>query len=295
MFHIQTFLKIFFLSCIFTLWIYGIERIFFVPDLSEESYIEPSIPQDFLQLPSEEEDVVNSNQTGVLIQESWSNEENTQPLISPQKFIEFSYIPVSFENEAQNYVQLSNTFLKTPQIEEKIDTLSVEFYKKSFEVRGKMKNKTLKIWGLVSFPEWEFLSVFIHEFAHYIDIYFFSPSLLWDISDTFYKISWESATIMKKWQKTEDFVSGYAATNQYEDFAESFTYFILHNKDFIVKTGESEILLEKYNFFQDFLFSQWEFSGTDFWEEIEIKSYYWDITKISIQIQNFLQYLQNDI
>ena len=36
--------------------------------------------------------------------------------------------------------------------------------------------------------------------------------------------------------EVKDFVSWYAMTNKYEDFAESFTYYILHNKDFLNKT-----------------------------------------------------------
>jgi hypothetical protein len=38
-------------------------------------------------------------------------------------------------------------------------------------------------------------------------------------------------------------------TNKYEDFAESFAYYILHNNDFLEKTKKSNILLEKYDFF----------------------------------------------
>jgi hypothetical protein len=48
-------------------------------------------------------------------------------------------------------------------------------------------------------------------------------------------------------------------TNRYEDFAESFTYYILHNKDFLKKTKKSIILKEKYNFFKNYLFTNEEF------------------------------------
>jgi hypothetical protein len=52
----------------------------------------------------------------------------------------------------------------------------------------------------------------------------------------------------------KDFVSGYAMTNKYEDFAESLTYYILHNKDFLDKTKTSRILKRKYNFFSFYIF-----------------------------------------
>jgi hypothetical protein len=44
-------------------------------------------------------------------------------------------------------------------------------------------------------------------------------------------------------------------TNKYEDFAESLTYYIVSNKDFLEKSEKSEILQEKYNFFANNLFS----------------------------------------
>jgi hypothetical protein len=45
-------------------------------------------------------------------------------------------------------------------------------------------------------------------------------------------------------------------TNKYEDFAESFTYYILHNDDFALKAEKSDILKKKYNFFNIFLFKK---------------------------------------
>ena len=38
----------------------------------------------------------------------------------------------------------------------------------------------------------------------------------------FYQLSWIDINIMKAGLNTKDFVSGYAMTNKYEDFAESF-------------------------------------------------------------------------
>jgi hypothetical protein len=48
-------------------------------------------------------------------------------------------------------------------------------------------------------------------------------------------------------------------TNKYEDFAETFTYFVLHNDDFLEKTKQSDILKAKYNFFIKYLFRENEF------------------------------------
>jgi len=45
-------------------------------------------------------------------------------------------------------------------------------------------------------------------------------------------------------------------TNKYEDFAESFTYYILHNKDFQEKAQKSKLLQKKYDYFNIFLFKK---------------------------------------
>jgi hypothetical protein len=43
-------------------------------------------------------------------------------------------------------------------------------------------------------------------------------------------------------------------TNKYEDFAETFTYYVLHNSDFVEKTKKSEVLKRKYDFFRNYIF-----------------------------------------
>jgi hypothetical protein len=75
-----------------------------------------------------------------------------------------------------------------------------------------------------------------------------------DTSYYFYNISWESIKVLKPGLEQKDFVSGYAMTNKYEDFAESFTYYILHNDDFLEKSRQSALLRAKYDFFSKYLF-----------------------------------------
>jgi hypothetical protein len=81
-------------------------------------------------------------------------------------------------------------------------------------------------------------------------------------------------------------------TNKYEDFAESFTYYVLHNDDFLRKTLKSESLSKKYDFFDNILLKK-KFNDTDFSVDNTVKSYYRDITKIEIDIEKLLQYLKN--
>ncbi|NRH21252.1 hypothetical protein HOO68_04365 [Candidatus Gracilibacteria bacterium] len=155
------------------------------------------------------------------------------------------------------------------------------------EPRGRMRNAQISLSPYIA-RDMEFTKLFVHELAHYIDIYvFFSNGLRADISDDFYHISWQSPTAKRSQQGTMDFVSGYAATNQYEDFAESFVFYVFHNDTFADRALRSESLRQKYLFFSNSIFSRGNFQGTDFSIGI-VPSYVWDSTKVSISLQKYL-------
>ena len=237
---------------------------------------------------------IDSKNSITYIKSEEQKKEYTEKNVKPVKDILFSYIPESFKKEIPDYFLLLNIFLNKDFIKEKISNLRVEFYMNLNDVRGKMKNRILKLYGVKRMNKKEFLSVSIHEFAHYIDLYYFEKGIFKDISEYFYDISWDSATILKSWQKQADFVSWYAMTNKYEDFAESFTYYILHNMDFVIKSQKSEVLKEKYNFFTRYLFRNKEFLDSNFiwWWDNELKDYYRDITKIDFDLDIFLQFFK---
>lgn len=293
------------LSCVFTWVIFVVDNTLFAPKIDEEQHIEPTLPEDFTDIQDTHihENVTTlswaSTQTGITVSEV--SEEIVQHYIEKiekkqaEEKIFFSYIPQLFRDKTHSYEGVSRDFLSSDSVRQKIKKLQIEFYKDLLDVRGKMKGWTIKMFGLLELGEGEFLSVFIHEFWHYLDIYFFSQGSFGDTSKNFYNISWESTKVLRWWQNQTDFVSGYAMTNKYEDFAESFTYYILHNDDFLEKSEKSELLRDKYNFFWKYLFFEWEFIGTDFSEWNVIRSYYWDITKIDIDINKFLQYIKNTI
>jgi hypothetical protein len=79
-------------------------------------------------------------------------------------------------------------------------------------------------------------------------------------------------------------------TNKYEDFAESFTYYVLHNKAFLKKAETNSHLAEKYRFFSKYVFIDRQFKDSSFAFDEKIKDYYWDITKIKVNYNKFLQY-----
>lgn len=91
--------------------------------------------------------------------------------------------------------------------------------------------------------------------------------------------------------KSNDFVTGYAATNQYEDFAESFIVYMFHNEQFAALGLKNEILRKKYLFFRDYVFPDGSFEGTDFTVG-EIPGYSWDSTKISFSLKKYLYFIR---
>ncbi len=169
--------------------------------------------------------------------------------------------------------------------------LFIELHQTPYKVRGTFQNKTIKLFWVLDLSDEEFIAVFLHELGHYFDVHYFEKRVLFDLSDRFYNLSWESSRVMKSWLSNSDFVSGYAMTNKFEDFAETFTYYVMYNSEFLEKTQDSEILSEKYYFFQKFLFRNAEFLQTSFSTQ-EMKSYYWDITKKAFSLEKLLNYFE---
>lgn len=203
-----------------------------------------------------------------------------------------SFFPLELKDKLEDEEDIVDWFLENEKIEAKLQFLGVELYEKINDVRGKFKDKSVKLFWVLSLPTGELFSVFIHEFWHYIDLYFLENTFTSDMSQDFYDISWDTTKVLKKWSKQGDFVSGYAMTNKYEDFAESFTYFVLHNDDFSQKAEKNAVLKKKYDFLSQKVFSETTFLDTNFSTDTKVKNYYRDITKIPYDLDKFLQYLQ---
>lgn len=158
------------------------------------------------------------------------------------------------------------------------------------EPRGQIRGKNMKLSATIR-QDYEFLKLFTHELGHFIDIYFLRASIgKSDPSRDFYAISWKAPQVKHASSKMSDFVSGYAATNQYEDFAEAFVWYIFHNETFFEQAMKNEVLRQKYLFFSDNLFTSWQFQWTDFSLE-NVPNYLWDTTKIPISLQKYLFFL----
>ncbi len=209
--------------------------------------------------------------------------------------VKFEYSPYYFENHL-----LTNTwFIAIKEIifwdllNNKNINFTLELNQEKTNIRWKFISNTIKLFGLEKLSETELVSVFIHELWHYFDIIFLDKKVLFDLSDKFYDISWSWVNILREWSFKNDFVSGYAMTNKYEDFAESFIYYILFNDDFRQKASLNVILQEKYDFFWKYIFRNDEFKKTNFRNIELLDEFHRDITKIEFSLQNFLEYLKN--
>jgi hypothetical protein len=94
-------------------------------------------------------------------------------------------------------------------------------------------------------------------------------------------------SIMKAWLSGSSFVSGYASTNQYEDFAESFTMYVFHNKEFLKRAQGNTLIQKKYTFLKSRIF--WNVFIGSAYEKDVIPKKVWDITKISIKETNLIK------
>lgn len=170
--------------------------------------------------------------------------------------------------------------------------LSVFLDQDQYEPRAKIRNKEIFLSPHI-LQTGEFLKLFVHELGHFVDLYILraSPDQS-DPSREFYRISWNSAHVKHAQMGMSAFVSGYAASNQYEDFAESFVWYIFHNEDFMDRALRHEALREKYLFFATYVFPHGEFQATDFSVELP-PEYLWDTTKTPILLQKYLFFLRN--
>lgn len=146
----------------------------------------------------------------------------------------------------------------------------------------------------------ELVSVLIHEIGHTVDLGylrgsgnissdFTDGSLLIptdDVSVEFYQLSWKNSEKQRFIASRKDFVSGYAMSDPFEDFAESFNFYLLHGNDFRLLTQESETLQAKYDFLKENVFAGKEFSSL---VTAESGKRVWDTTLIPIALQAFLR------
>lgn len=143
----------------------------------------------------------------------------------------------------------------------------------------------------------ELQAVFLHEIGHIVDTgllqgHFYAgksrfydgknPLYRDDISLPFYNLSW-SATASKKTDDPLQFVSQYADTDPFEDFAETYVYYLLHGPEFRYLTAFDPILAQKYEYMKQYVFQKEYYADSFSLPVISERTY--DITKLPYSLK----------
>ncbi len=144
-------------------------------------------------------------------------------------------------------------------------------------------------------------SVFVHEMGHIVDtglydgkaaaglsVYNDSRATVFknDPSINFYSISWKDTTHVASGSTAFDFVTQYARSNPFEDFAESYNFYLLHGSQFKFMTKTNARLSRKYAYLRDHVFHGKEYTNNDIKLNARKRSY--DATVLPFSLEKFL-------
>jgi hypothetical protein len=176
-----------------------------------------------------------------------------------------------------------------------LDNLHINFSTNSS--RGLSNSHFIEL-RCANISEDEMVSVFVHELGHITDLGYLRGKTSHasgfidgsysipkdDPSVSFYTLSWLNAKKTKTTATRADFISGYAMSDPFEDFAESFDFYVLHGTDFRALTTESTTLQAKYNFLRDEIFAGKEFDSK---KVTQAKQRVWDSTLLPYNRSEF--------
>jgi hypothetical protein len=266
----------------------GTIRVFIAPKPTTESnsytFIQESTPRReevLATVPPEKAVAINQKIQDVLDQQkspaTSSPAEAQWPFQSP---VEIRMAP-EWSIAPTGYLSTMDTVLVGTYFREKLWAFPLTVDMERLSPRGQMSNESVTMSGRIKSLS-EMSKVLVHELGHMIDIYLLKRK--WttpDPSKIYYAISWKESTVLRPGMTPAAFVSGYAATNQYEDFAETFTMYVFHNAELLKRAADSEPLQKKYDFLRDHVFGGY-FQGTEY-EKNPIPATLWDVTKIVIK------------
>lgn len=195
--------------------------------------------------------------------------------------------------------QIETALKKLPEGHaESVQSIILDYSSKAH--RGLGGNSMIILRGVDMGTE-EMVGVLVHELAHNVDFAYLTAEVeeqksifkdgemtLYesDPSLDFYRISWLSNNKRKRAAENMDFVSGYAMTDPFEDFAESYVFYVLHNRDFKALAASSEALYAKYRFMKYEVFGGVDFDTGD--GDVKENQRPWDITVLKYNINQFL-------
>lgn len=144
-------------------------------------------------------------------------------------------------------------------------------------------------------PPQEFRALLVHElFGHIVDLGCLqgtaesgfsafrdgkTPIFRNDASVGFYEISWLTEKVQRAEAGPQDFVTGYASWDVFEDFAETVTYYVLQESAFRARAKTNAVLAEKLAWLEANLFPKKIriAEGSSVWDGNTVP---WDATKL---------------
>lgn len=147
----------------------------------------------------------------------------------------------------------------------------------------------------------ELVGVLVHEMGHVTDTgvlngsagegesgYMDGGNVIYkdDPSVEFYNLSFKTDGKIKEDATEYDFVSGYAMSDPFEDFAETYAYYILHGSEFRKLKETNVTLTAKYNFLKTKVFNGKEyFNGEE--ETLNAQERHYDVTVLPYSMNKF--------
>lgn len=152
----------------------------------------------------------------------------------------------------------------------------------------------------VGMDEKELIGVLVHEVGHVVDTglletdttgtattYLDRGQIVFDTDPSvpFYSFNWIDS---ENWLgEKADFVSGYARSNPYEEFAESYAMYVLNGQLFKEYADENPTLRGKYDYLKDVVFSGFEYELPKTTTKGAFERVY-DITRLDYDLESLL-------
>lgn len=229
------------------------------------------------------------------------NPQAYSPEMSAERYWEGYFSAQKFENNVQDRLtllhlkrNLRKAMTALPRSHAKY-LKNLEIRNLSHPSRGMANREKIILHNPSISTDQELIAVFIHEMGHIVDLSLLegktAPKSNFkdgkkavpqdDPSVIFYEISWQDSENLKENIRPSDFVSGYAMSNPFEDFAESYTFYRLHGEKFREKMTSSIPLQKKYHFLKNFVFYGKEYQLEK--ENTSYEKYLWDTTLLSFE------------
>lgn len=149
----------------------------------------------------------------------------------------------------------------------------------------------------------ELSSVLVHEMGHVVDTGLYTgnswtgksefmdgnyPIYNDDLSLRFYRISWEDEETLKFGARESSFVTQYAMTDPFEDFAETYNFYVLHGEQFRQMAEYDRNLMRKYLFIKYYIFEGEEYDN-DPYTEVQPFTRTYDATVLNYDQNSFIK------